>query len=139
MKYAFNASFMKSMINQSASFKSHLTNLPKLSFNQRAMLSHSHVEEFRRAAEIKYSALNAQETQKIIDKEKSEIIQPVPLKQFFTYKLNKNGFLNKYKARLVVRRDLQKMNIQDVYAATLAFKVFCSLMTLVATFGLETR
>ena len=39
----------------------------------------------------------------------------------------------------MVRGDLQEMGTQYVYAATLAFKVFRSLMALVAAFGLETR
>ena len=67
------------------------------------------------------------------------ICKPVSLKWVFIYKLNKNGFLNKYKARLVVKGDLQEMNTQNVYAVTLTFKVFHSLMALVAAFGLKTR
>lgn len=63
------------------------------------------------------------------------MIQLLLLKWVFTH----NGFLSKYKARLVVRGDLQEMNTQNVYAATLAFKVFHSLIDLVAAFGLETR
>ena len=61
------------------------------------------------------------------------------LKWVFTYKFNENDDLTKCKARLVVRGDLQEMNTQDVYAATLAFKIFRSLIALVAAFGLETR
>ena len=38
-----------------------------------------------------------------------------------------------------MRRDLQEMNIQNVYAVILAFKIFRSLMTFVAAFGFETR
>lgn len=63
----------------------------------------------------------------------------MPLKWVFTYKFNKNGYFNKYKARLVMKKDFRKMNTQDVYAATLAFKVFQSLMAFVAAFDLKTQ
>jgi hypothetical protein len=39
----------------------------------------------------------------------------------------------------VIREDLQKANSEDVYAVTLAAKVFRVLMTLVAAFNLKTR
>ena len=38
-----------------------------------------------------------------------------------------------------MRGDFQKMDIQNVYAIILAFKIFRFLMAFVATFGLETR
>ena len=38
-----------------------------------------------------------------------------------------------------MKRNFQKMNTQNVYAAILTFKVFRSLMTFVTAFGLETR
>lgn len=39
----------------------------------------------------------------------------------------------------MIREDLQKANSEDVYAVTLAAKVFRVLMTLVAAFNLKTR
>jgi hypothetical protein len=62
------------------------------------------------------------------------------LKWVFTYKPDSDGFLFKYKARIVVRDDLQEVdNAQNVYAATLASKVFRMMMTLVADFHLKIR
>ena len=57
----------------------------------------------------------------------------------FIYKYDADGFLIKHKARLVVKDDMQKMNNQDVYAATLAFKVFRTLIALMTAFSLKTR
>ena len=54
----------------------------------------------------------------------------------FTYKFDEDGLLYKYKARLVVRGDLQD-DWGDTYAATLAARVFRFLMALAAAFGLK--
>jgi hypothetical protein len=62
--------------------------------------------------------------------------QRLPLMWVSTYKFDKDGLLYKYKARLVVRGDLQK-DWGDRYAATLAAQVFRFLMALAAAFGLK--
>jgi hypothetical protein len=50
------------------------------------------------------------------------------------------SILFKYKARIVIRDDLQKVNnIQNVYAATFALKIFRIMMTLVADFHFKIR
>jgi hypothetical protein len=59
----------------------------------------------------------------------------LPLMWVFTYKFDEDGFVYKFKARLVVRGDLQKHE-GDTYAATLAARVFRALMALVAAFSL---
>ena len=38
----------------------------------------------------------------------------------YIYKLDINGFLERYKARLVIRGDLTRSIYEDMYAATLA-------------------
>jgi hypothetical protein len=63
-------------------------------------------------------------------------VQRLPLMWVFTYKFNEDGLLYKYKARLVVRGDLQE-NWGNTYAATLAAQVFRFLMALAAAFGLK--
>ncbi len=57
----------------------------------------------------------------------------------FTYKNDSNDYLIKYKARIMIRSDLQDADSQNVYAATLASKFFRMLMTLVAVYSLKTR
>jgi hypothetical protein len=54
----------------------------------------------------------------------------------FSYKFNKDGYLYKFKARLVVRGDLQH-EYRDTYAATLAARVFRLLIAIAAAFGLQ--
>jgi hypothetical protein len=54
----------------------------------------------------------------------------------FTYKFDEDRYLYKFKARLVVRGDLQQ-DYGDTYAATLAAKIFRCLIALAAAFNLE--
>ena len=62
----------------------------------------------------------------------------LPAMWIFKYKFDEEGYLTKYKARLVARGDFQKTD-QDTYAATLAARIFRSLMAIVVIFDLETR
>ena len=56
----------------------------------------------------------------------------------YTYKFNKAGWLQKCKARLVVRGDQQKrVNEADTYAATLAGRSFKALLAIATRFNLE--
>ena len=55
----------------------------------------------------------------------------------FTYKLNKDGFVIKYKARLVIQGDLQVSQFKDIYIATLAEQVFRALIAIAAYFNLD--
>lgn len=64
--------------------------------------------------------------------------RPLPLKWVWTYKFNQDGFLDRAKARIVVRGDLQeKDTLQSTYAATLAAKSFRTAMAIAAYFDLE--
>jgi hypothetical protein len=61
----------------------------------------------------------------------------LPLMWVFTYKLDKNGFVIKYKARLVIRGDFQVLQFKDTYAATLAICVFRLLIAIAVYFNLD--
>jgi hypothetical protein len=53
----------------------------------------------------------------------------------FKYKLNSKGFLNKYRAGICVRSNLQT-TAEDTYAATLATCIFWALMTIATYFNM---
>jgi hypothetical protein len=55
----------------------------------------------------------------------------------FSYKLDEDGFVIKYKARLVVQGDFQVSQFKDTYAATLAARVFRALIAIAAFFNLD--
>ncbi len=151
---SFHATFMIEMmkstsiqnVNQSdqsnfdklSSNRLHISNLSVSSAHWRAMLRHSHAERFRKAAQMKYEAIENRDTWQIMNRF-DENQQIIPLKWVFTYKTDSNDYLIKYKVRIVIRNDLQMIDLQNVYAITLISKVFRILMTLVAAFDLKTR
>lgn len=64
--------------------------------------------------------------------------QILDCKWVYTYKFDKDGYLVKTKARLVVRGDQQaRSDVENTYASTLAGKSFRTLMAIAARFDLE--
>jgi hypothetical protein len=72
---------------------------------------------------------------KDFDAHENEVL---PLLSVFKYKLDSEGHLTKYKARICVRGDLQT-TAEETYAATLAIRVFRALMAIAAYFNMEIR
>ena len=70
-----------------------------------------------------------------VDTQNTEVL---PLTWVFKYKLDTNGYLTKYKARICVRGDLQTP-AKDTYAATLATRIFRALLAIAAYFNMEIR
>ena len=88
--------------------------------------------------EKEYNDLKRRGTFQTIPKEKASNEQILPLKWVFKYKLDSDGYLQKLKARLCVRGDLQ-ITEEETYAATLASRIFRALMAIAAAFDLEIR
>jgi hypothetical protein len=87
---------------------------------------------------MKYDVIETKKTWKIVDKR--DDYKLISLKWIFIYKFNSNDFFFKYKIRIVIRDDLQKINnAQNVYAATFALKIFRIMMTLIADFHFKIR
>jgi hypothetical protein len=121
----------------------HRDSLPSEPKNFRQVQRHPHAVGFNKAILTEISALRAKGTwteipvNEVAEKvPKGKVIIPIML--IFKYKFDENGFLIKYKARLVARDDMQHTN-QNTYAATLAARIFRVLMALTAVFNLETR
>jgi hypothetical protein len=118
----------------------HISTLFSSSAHWRAMLKHSHEDEFRKAAQLEFDAIEGRDTWEIVNKSSiSENQKIISLKWVFIYKNDSDDYLTKYKARIVMRDDLQDADPQDVYAATLVSKMFRLLMTLMIAFHLKTR
>ncbi|KAK2770917.1 reverse transcriptase domain protein [Colletotrichum kahawae] len=71
----------------------------------------------------------------LVDQETHRVL---PLKWVLSYKFDKHGYLQKFKARICVRGDLQPINSLEIYASTLVGRSFRSLMVIVARFNLDT-
>jgi hypothetical protein len=134
----FNTKTTKFEIKTTSSFKFHINNLSKSLFHWKVMLRHLHVEKFLKVAQMKYDVIKTKKTWKIVDKR--DDYKLISLKWIFIYKFNSNDFLFKYKARSIIRDDLQKINnAQNVYAATFALKIFRIMMIFVFDFHFKIK
>jgi hypothetical protein len=134
----FNTKATEFEIKTTSSSKFHINNLSKSSLHWRVMLRHSHAEKFIKTAQMKYDVIETRKTWKIVDKR--DDYKLISLKWIFIYKSDSNDFFFKYKARIVISDDLQKVNnAQNVYAATLASKIFRMMMTLIVDFHVKIR
>lgn len=104
------------------------------------MLKHPHAKGFKQAAEVEITALKDKNTWTKVPFNHATKAGKIPISTtwVFKYKFYEKGYLVKYKARLCARGDLQHTE-QDTFAATLAARIFRSLMALVAAFDLKTR
>ena len=62
----------------------------------------------------------------------------LPLMWVFKYKTDSDGYISKFKSRLVARGDLQNTE-EETYAATVAIQTFRAMMALTAAFNLEAK
>ncbi|KAG0153443.1 hypothetical protein PDIDSM_5296 [Penicillium digitatum] len=108
--------FTQSM-NQRFKTKPHREDLPPPPENWIQMKNHRFAKEFMAAASF----------------------EVLPLKWVFTYKFDANGVLEKFKARICVRGDLQWLSTDEKRAATLAVKTARAVFALVAAFDLDMR
>ena len=115
----------------------HSSNLPAPPRHWGALKTHIHRAGFESAAQKEYGDLQAKGTFDAVPATQAEGQFVIPLMWVFTYKLDADGYLLKYKARLVVRGDLQRYKNEDTYAATLAARVFRLAMAIAAYFDLE--
>jgi hypothetical protein len=117
----------------------HRDQLPPPPKTWRDLEKHPFRREFKAAAAEEFKSCQEKgcfKTTKVTEANSYGQGQILPLMWVFTYKFDKDGLLYKYKARLVVRGDLQE-DWGDTYAATLAARVFRFLMALAAAFGLK--
>lgn len=117
----------------------HRGTLPPEPKSWKHMLKHLFAKEFKAAADKEIDILLAKNmfTYKELSTIKSTET-PLLLMWVFTYKFDKDGYLERFKARLVARGDLQATK-EDTYAATLAAQTFRAMMALTAAYDLEIR
>jgi hypothetical protein len=135
---AFSTKTLKFVIKTISSFKFHISNLSKSFLHWRIMLRHSHVEKFLKIAQTKYDVIETKRIWEIVDKKNNYKL--ISFKWIFIYKFDFDDFFFKYKARIMIRDDLQKVNnVQNVYVATFASKIFRMMMTFVVDFHFKIK
>lgn len=131
---AFHAAFQ--LATRSKKPKIHKSDLPPPPENWHQLKYHPHQNGFIAAARLEFETLEKQKT--FIRISENEIkTKPIPVKWVFSYKTDDDGYLLKYKARMVVRGDLQIPTEKDTYAATLATRVSRAILAICAYFDLE--
>lgn len=119
--------------------KLHRDSLPTEPDNWREMQHHPLKPLFEKAAQKEVNTLREKGTWKEIEQSKARS-KPLPLRWVFKYKFNEQGFLDRCKARLCVRGDLQELSaLETTYAATLASRSFRVMIAIAAQFDLEIK
>ncbi len=138
MMIVFNTKASEFVIKTTSSFKFHISNLSKSLLHWRIMLRHSHAEKFLKVAQMKYDVIETKRIWEFVEKKNDYKL--ISLKWIFIYKSDFDDFFFKYKARIVIHDDLQKINnVQNVYAATFASKIFRMMMTFVVDFHFKIK
>ncbi|POS85489.1 hypothetical protein EPUL_006268, partial [Erysiphe pulchra] len=133
-KSAFHLAFQSSLRHMKS--RLHLKDLPPPPQNWHQLQNHPHCDGFKTAARVEFNGLQLQGTFKDIS-DSDDKTKPIPTKWVFTYKFDDDGYFRKYKARLVVRGDLQIPTEKDTYAATLAVRLCRAVLALASYFSLE--
>ncbi|KAI1663278.1 Pol protein [Pyrenophora tritici-repentis] len=113
----------------------HRDDLPPPPRHWKELKRHAHGKQFEATAYAEFNSCWKKGTFAKLDIT-ADTTDAVPLMWVFTYKFNEDGYLLKYKARLVVQGDLQEQ-YGDTYAATLAARLFRALMALACAFNLK--
>ena len=115
-----------------------IQDLPKEPRNWKELKAHPKKEEFVAACAAEIRELEKKETFRIEPMSSKRREDLLPLMWVFKYKVDSDGYLTKYKSRLVARGDLQSTT-EDTYAATVAIQTFRAMMAMAAAFDLEVK
>ena len=134
---AYHTAFFTSA--QTEQKRTRVSELPAVPKSWKQLLSHPKKQEFMKACSIELNDLESKGTFRTITTPTSTTMNDLlPLMWVFTYKSDSDGYLMKYKARLVARGDLHTTE-DDTYAATVAMQTFRAMMAISAAFDLEVR
>ncbi|KAJ3454841.1 hypothetical protein MRS44_013441 [Fusarium solani] len=119
------------------------SDMPPEPKNWKEGMSHPYKDQWIKAALSEVTELKGMKTWEELSEEVMErlddAVKVIGLTWAFKYKVDQNGYVTKFKARLCVRGDQQPQNNLDTYAATLAARTFRAIMAITACFDLETR
>jgi hypothetical protein len=113
----------------------HKSNIPKAPESWNELLRHPLRNQFQDAMQVEWDDLWKFGVFETVRIPKRKLV--IPVRWVFAYKFDAEGHVTKFKARLVVRGDLQPYTRTDTAAATLAARVFRLMMALAAAWDLE--
>ena len=103
----FHSAFQRGSQHHRSTQKLHRTTLPALPKHWKDLETHEFGPEFKAAARKEYSNLDRRGTFQRVPVHEATGNFVIPVMWVFTYKFDTDGYLDKFKARLVVRGDLQ--------------------------------
>jgi hypothetical protein len=116
----------------------HRNDLPPEPQHWGEVMKHPCKEQLKKAMDEEWAKLEKKGTWTKIRKPIDFENQVLPVRWVFAYKLDAEGFLIRFKARLCVRGDFQLFGQnEDVYAATGAYRTFRIMMAITAAFDLN--
>ena len=119
--------------------KNHRNDISFESANYNQMLKYSHSSRFKQIIQIEINQLKSMDVWKEISiSEKTAEKHFISTIWVFKYKFDEERYLVKYKAKLCVRENKQQTD-QNIYAITLAIRIFRALIIIITTFDLETK
>ena len=127
----FHAAF-----NMALQHRLHRSSLPPAPRNWKEAMASPFKPQWLNAAHAEWTNLIQQRVMEEVSRLEAKS-PPIPLGWVFTYKFDEDGYLVRFKARLVVRGNQQPYTGKDTYASTLAARTLRVLLALMAKFGLE--
>ncbi|KAJ6437605.1 reverse transcriptase family protein [Purpureocillium lavendulum] len=135
----FHSIFLIAVSKAARDHRPHRDDLVRLPKRYQDLENHRMGPEFKDAIRKELHDLLQRGTWRLIERDKARGV-PLPLKWVFTYKFDQDGYLQRCKARVCVRGDLQDDDGGlETYAATLAAKTFRIIMATAARFDLDIR
>lgn len=128
-------------INQASDLpRIHRDDLPPEPRFYNEIFSHPLCEYILKAIDTELEEVQGKGVWEIVPITEAQVLgeEVIPLTWVLKYKFDEHGWLNKVKARICVRGDLQA-SATDTYAATLASRIFRTLIAIICAFDLETR
>lgn len=135
----FHSVFLAAVSKAARDHRFHRDDLVRLPKRYQDLEGHPMGLEFKEAVRKELHDLLRRGTWRLVEREKARGA-PLPLRWVFTYKFDQDGYLQRCKARVCVRGDLQDDDGElETYAATLAAKTFRVIMATAARFDLDVR
>ncbi|KAK4078062.1 hypothetical protein Purlil1_12083 [Purpureocillium lilacinum] len=135
----FHSIFLAAVSKAARDHTLHRDDLVRLPKRYQDLNKHPMSTEFKEAMRSELRNLLQRGTWRLIEREKARA-PPLPLKWVYNYKFDQDGYLQRCKARICVRGDLQEDDDGlETYAATLAAKTFRVIMATAARFDLGIR
>ncbi|KAJ5908749.1 hypothetical protein N7495_001431 [Penicillium taxi] len=136
----YDQAFYTRMVQNSQNAKNrHKDDLPAPPKSFREVKGHEFEDGFNIAMQKEIDGLTEKCTFSVVSRPNDRAKQVLPLKWVYTYKFDENGVLQKCKARICVRGDLERVSQEEKRSATLALKTARMIFAIVAVFDLDLR